>query len=166
MANPAPPTSLPREIARTIREGFDKHYRLFRQTSARAKQRFERGAWAEVREASKARIQMYDRRVLEAVESIQHHFPSARDEWQWPAIKLAYIGLLHEHRQPECAETFYNSVACRVLDRRYYRHEYIFARPAISTEHLDGTEPTYRCHYPTRDGLRSTVLSILMSFGL
>ena len=98
---------------------------------------------------------------------IRDTFPVVvRDESLWPEIKIAYIGLLHEHRQPECAETFYNSVACRVLDRRYYRHEYIFWRPAISTEHLDGDEPTYRCYYPMKDGLRSTVLAILMGFGL
>jgi isocitrate dehydrogenase kinase/phosphatase len=155
------------DIARTIRDGFDKHYRLFRETGAMAKQRFERGDWPAVREASKARIQMYDQRVTEAVDVLRERFPDAvRDESLWPEIKIAYIGLLHEHRQPECAETFYNSVACRVLTRRYYRNEYIFARPAISTEHLDGDEPTYHCYYPMKDGLRSTVLRILMSFGM
>lgn len=160
-------TSLATDIAQTMRDGFDKHYRLFRETSAIAKQRFERGDWASVRAASKARIQMYDQRVEEAVAVLRERFPAVlRDESLWPEIKIAYIGLLHEHRQPECAETFFNSVACRVLDRRYYRHEYIFARPAISTEHLDGDEPTYRCYYPTRDGLRSTVLRILTSFSL
>jgi isocitrate dehydrogenase kinase/phosphatase len=160
-------TSLASDIARTMRDGFDKHYRLFRETSAAAKQRFEKGDWASVRAASKARIQMYDQRVEEAVAVLRERFPAVlRDESLWPEIKIAYIGLLHEHRQPECAETFFNSVACRVLDRRYYRHEYIFARPAISTEHLDGNEPTYRGYYPTRDGLRSTVLKILTSFSL
>ncbi len=160
-------TALASDIARTMRDGFDKHYRLFRETSAQAKLRFEKGDWANVREASKARIQMYDQRVEEAVALLRERFPAVlRDESLWPEIKLAYIGLLHEHRQPECAETFFNSVACRVLDRRYYRHEYIFARPAVSTEHLDGDEPTYRGYYPMRDGLRRTVLDILESFAL
>jgi|CZKU01.1.fsa_nt_gi isocitrate dehydrogenase kinase/phosphatase len=155
------------DIARTIREGFDKHYRLFRATSAEARHRFERSDWAGVREASKARIQMYDQRVNEAVAVLRDRFPVVvRDESLWPEIKLVYIGLLHDHRQPECAETFYNSVACRVLDRRYYRSENIFWRPAISTEHLDGNEPTYRCYYPTKNGLRSTVRTVLTSFGL
>jgi isocitrate dehydrogenase kinase/phosphatase len=167
MANPGSPVSLPREIARTIREGFDKHYRLFRQTSARAKQRFERGAWAEVREASRARIQMYDQRVVEAVAALRNRFPDAvRDESLWPEIKRSYIGLLLEHHQPECAETFFNSVACHVLDRRYYRNEYIFWRPALSTEHLAGDEPTYRCYYPAKAGLRTTIRVALESFRL
>jgi isocitrate dehydrogenase kinase/phosphatase len=155
------------DIARTILAGFDKHYRLFRETSARAKYRFVRGHWIAMREASVSRIQMYDRRVVEAVDELHARFPEAlRDEALWPDVKLAYIGLLPEHRQPECAETFYNSVACRVLARRYYRNEYIFRRPAVSTEHLDGEEPTYRCHYPAKRGLRSIIRDVLTSFGL
>jgi isocitrate dehydrogenase kinase/phosphatase len=155
------------DIARTILSGFDKHYRLFREGGARAKYFFVRGHWQSMREASVARIQMYDSRVLEAVAVLREKFPDeVGQESLWPEIKLAYIGLLHEHRQPECAETFYNSVACRVLARRYYRNEYIFRRAAVSTEHLDGEEPTYRCYYPVRDGLRTTVRAVLTSFGL
>jgi isocitrate dehydrogenase kinase/phosphatase len=154
-------------IARTILDGFDKHYRLFREASARAKYRFVRGAWAGGREAAKTRIQMYDLRVAEAVASLRERLPEAvGNESLWPAVKLEYIGLLHEHLQPECAETFYNSVACRVLDRRYYRNEYIFRRAAISTEHLEGEEPTYRCYYPARRGLRTTLREVLLGFGL
>ena len=110
---------------------------------------------------------MYDRRVNEAVESVRGTYPQAeRDESLWPAIKLAYIGLLHEHRQPECAETFYNSVACQVLHRRYYRNEFIFWRPAVATEHLEGDEPTYRCYYPREKGLRGALRAIVADFGL
>jgi isocitrate dehydrogenase kinase/phosphatase len=166
-ASSAAAATVPVDIARTICNGFDKHYRLFRRTSAQAKQRFERGDWAEVRAASRGRIQMYDQRVAEAVAELRERFPVAvRDESLWPDIKRAFMGLLHEHRQPECAETFFNSVACRVLDRRYYRNEYLFWRPAISTEHLDGEEPTYRCYYPAKAGLRRTLMSGLTDFGL
>ncbi len=155
------------DISRTILDGFDKHYRLFRESSARAKYRFVRAHWASMQEASVSRIQMYDTRVAEAVEILRSRFADElRDETLWPSIKLAYIGLLHEHRQPELAETFYNSVACRVLSQRYYRNEYIFRRPAISTEHLDGEEPTYRCYYPATAGLRTTIRDVLRSFGL
>jgi isocitrate dehydrogenase kinase/phosphatase len=154
-------------IARTILEGFDKHYRLFRETSTTAKGRFERSDWPQVREASKKRIDMYDRRVEEAVDAMGERFPDAgRDDTLWPSIKRAYIGMLLDHKQPECAETFFNSVARRVLHRRYYRNEYIFTRPAISTEHLDGDEPTYRCYYPPTTDLRETFWDILHSFDL
>ena len=160
-------SSLPQDIARCILAGFDKHYGLFRDAARLAKELFERAAWPEMRDLARERIQMYDRRVQEAVEALLQHFPqAARDESLWPAIKLAYIGLLHEHKQPECAETFYNSVACGVLHRRHYHNEFIFWRPAIATEHLEGDSPTYRCYYPLREGLRNTLRAIAQSFGL
>jgi isocitrate dehydrogenase kinase/phosphatase len=155
------------EVARAILAGFDKHYRLFREASARAKQLFERADWAALRELSRERILMYDRRVQEAVDEVRARFPEAEsDESLWPAIKLAYIPLLHEHRQPECAETFYNSVACQVLHRRYYRNEFIFWRPAVATEHLEGEELAYRSYYPLRKTLRRTLAAIVRDFDL
>jgi isocitrate dehydrogenase kinase/phosphatase len=155
------------EVARTILAGFDKHYRLFREASARAKTLFERADWPALRSLARERIQMYDQRVLEAVDEVRARFPETeRDESLWRAIKLAYIPLLHEHRQPECAETFYNSVACAVLHRRYYRNEFIFWRPAVATEHLEGDEPAYRSYYPLRKTLRRTLKAIVSGFGL
>jgi len=160
-------SNLPQDIARCILAGFDKHYRLFREAARTAKALFEKAAWAEMRALARERIQMYDRRVQEAVEALLAEFPqAARDEALWPAIKLAYIGLLHEHGQPECAETFYNSVACEVLHRRHYHNEFIFWRPAVATEHLEGDQPTYACYYPLVDGLRQTLRNIGASFEL
>jgi isocitrate dehydrogenase kinase/phosphatase len=120
-----------------------------------------------MRALARERIQMYDQRVQEAVDALLERFPEVpRDESLWPAIKAAYIGLLQDHRQPECAETFYNSVACQVLHRRYYHNEFIFWRPAVATEHLEGEAPTYRCYYPLKEGLRATLREIAASFEL
>jgi len=116
---------------------------------------------------ARARIQMYDARVEETVRALLDRFPEAEvDESLWPAIKVAYIGLIHDHQQPECAETFYNSVACAVLHRRYYHNDFIFWRPAVATEHLEGESPTYRCFYPLKQGLRGTLREIATSFKL
>jgi len=157
------------EIARAILAGFDRHYRLFRQAAGRAKALFEQADWPALRALARERIAMYDRRVQEGVESVLARFPEAEtDESLWPAIKLAYIPLLHEHRQPELAETFFNSVACQVLHRRYYRNEFIFWRPAVATEHLEGEEPAYRSYYPRKGGagLRSTLAAVVRDLGL
>jgi isocitrate dehydrogenase kinase/phosphatase len=154
-------------VAHAILAGFDRHYRLFRDASRQAKRHFEAGDWAAARALARERIKMYDARVEESVRGILDRFPEAElDETLWPAIKLAYIPLLHEHRQPECAETFYNSVACAVLHRRYYRNEFIFWRPAVATEHLEGEEPAYRSYYPLKTGLRRALKDILQSFEL
>jgi isocitrate dehydrogenase kinase/phosphatase len=110
---------------------------------------------------------MYDARVGEAVRALAEDFPEAgTDESLWPGVKAAYIGLIQEHKQPECAETFYNSVACAVLHRRYYRNEFIFWRPAIATEHLEGESPSFRCFYPPQGGLRKTLFQVAQSFSL
>ncbi len=152
------PGSLPGEVARAILAGFDKHYRVFREAAAEAQGLFERAAWPEMQALARERIQMYDRRVEEAVRALLDRYPEAEvDESLWPAIKLAYIGLLHDHRQPECAETFYNSVACEVLHRRHYHNEFIFWRPAVATEHLEGEAPTYRSYYPLKEGGRTCI---------
>ena len=155
------------QIASEILRGFDKHYTLFREVSSAAKDRFERADWAAAREANRKRIHMYDQRVREAVQIVSERFPLATvEDVIWPHVKQAYFQLLYEHKQPECAETFYNSVACRVLDRRYYRNEYIFWRPAISTEYLAGPTLDYRSFYDRGEGLHGTLRDVVLSYQL
>ncbi len=72
------------------------------------------------------------------------------DDAIWQQAKLFYIGLLINHKQPELAETFFNSVFCRMLHRTYFHNDFIFVRPAISTEYIESDPPTYRCYYPKR----------------
>ncbi|MDP3153390.1 MAG: bifunctional isocitrate dehydrogenase kinase/phosphatase [Archangium sp.] len=151
----------PQDIARAILAGFDKHYRLFRAISAGAKERFEAGDWAAVRSANRERIDMYDLRVREGVATLRQ-FPRVHDESLWPAIKHAYVALLLEHQQPELAETFFNSVASRVLARTYYNNQHIFWRRAVSTEHIESLRPTYNVYYPAELGLRATLKALFI----
>ena len=154
-------------VAQTILNGFNRHYSLFRQYSREGKECFEHADWVRAAEVSRERIQGYEKRVQETVDSIHREFPEAGNNNElWPRIKIVFIGKLMDHLQAECAETFYNSVACRVLHRDYYKSEYIFWRPAISTQHLEGSKPTYRSFYPGSDGLRHSLLNILTGFGL
>jgi len=154
-------------VAQAILDGFNRHYTLFRQYSREGKECFEHADWARANRVSRERIQGYERRVLETVEKIHAVYPEAAEHSEiWPRIKIVFIGKLMNHMQAECAETFYNSVACRVLHRDYYKSEYIFWRPAISTQYLEGSTPTYRSYYPGSDGLRRSLLEILTGFGL
>jgi len=155
------------DVAQTILNGFNRHYELFREYSSRARLHFEQSDWKSGREEQAERIRGYDLRVTETVTQVIERFPAASsNDSLWPTIKRQYITLLLDHRQPECAETFYNSVACRVLHRRYYRNDYIFWRPTINTEHLEGNVKTYRAYYPQTDGLRRSLLEILLDFSL
>ena len=154
-------------VAQTILDGFNRHYSLFREYSRAGKPCFENADWKKAAEASAERIKGYELRVQETVEEIRRNYPEAAGMAElWPRIKIVFIGKLMNHWQAECAETYYNSVACRVLHRNYYNSEYIFWRPAISTEYLEGSCPIYRSYYPDRDGLRRALLEILTSYGL
>jgi len=154
-------------VAQAILDGFNRHYTLFRQYSREGKECFERADWARAAQVSRERILGYEQRVQETVDTIHRDFPRAGENSElWPRIKIVFIGKLMNHLQSECAETFYNSVACRVLHRDYYNSDYIFWRPAISTQYLRGSQPTYRSYYPESDGLRRSLLEILTHFDL
>jgi isocitrate dehydrogenase kinase/phosphatase len=157
------------DIARTIRDGFDKHYRLFREASQQAKQHFERGTWAEAQQAARARIDFYDKRVQECVQQLEDEYePSDLTDEVWRELKLHYIGMLSGHQQPELAETFFNSVCCNILHRSYFHNEFIFVRPVLSTDYIETAEPrpTYRVYYPAADGLHFTLKRIITNFQL
>ena len=142
-------------IAAVLIEGFNRHYRLFRETSAQAKSRFERAAWAEVQLAVQERIRFYDERVRENVQRLRTEFDlDALDAVAWREVKLRFIGLLVDHHQPELAETFFNSVITRILRRTYSDNELIFVRATISTEQIESDPPIYRSYYPGRSELR------------
>ncbi len=159
------------DIAQAMLEGFDRHYTLFRQTTAAAKRRFELADWHGQQRAQADRIAFYDLRVNEAVDRLRAEFgidALSMDSWQ--QAKLHYIGLLVDHHQPELAETFFNSVTAKLLHRSYFRNDFIFVRPAVSTEYIENDEPaatpTYRAYYPTRETLHETLQRSVRHFGL
>jgi isocitrate dehydrogenase kinase/phosphatase len=150
-------------IAGALIDGFDKHYRLFRQASAAAKGRFESGDWLGQQRAVRERIAFYDQRVRETVQRLRDEFHAdLLDENSWQQAKLLYIGLLTDHKQPELAETFFNSVFCKIMHRTYFHNDFIFFRPAVSTEFLESDPPTYQTYYPLRHGWPAALRQILL----
>ena len=117
------------EVARVVLEGFDRHYRLFRAATARAKEYFEEAAWAEAQQVVQDRIDFYDTRVAECIERLRGEFDAGSLTLDvWKEVKLAYMGLLLEHLQPELAETFFNSVTTRCASLHSASSKYSFAR--------------------------------------
>ncbi|MFM2066054.1 MAG: bifunctional isocitrate dehydrogenase kinase/phosphatase protein [Pseudomonadota bacterium] len=165
----ADPTAL--AIARALLEGFDRHYRAFSETNRAAQQRFEQADWHGQQRAVRERIEFYDQRVGETAALLRAEF---RDAGQpatiWPEVKRLYVGLLVEHRQPELAETFFNSVTTKILHRSYFHNDFIFVRPAVSTEYIELDEQagptTYRVYYPTRETWQATWMQLVRDFGL
>ncbi|HEX7686638.1 MAG TPA: bifunctional isocitrate dehydrogenase kinase/phosphatase, partial [Burkholderiaceae bacterium] len=159
------------DIARAMLDGFNRHYRLFRAESQRAKHRFETADWHAQQRAQRERIEFYDLRVREAVQRLEKEFKAGEQPMEvWHQAKLHYIGLLIDHHQPELAETFFNSVTTKILHRTYFHNDFIFVRPAVSTEYIENDQPaataTYRSYYPTRETLHENVVRIVDNFQL
>lgn len=153
-------------IAKAMMDGFNRHYRLFRAESARAKHRFETADWHGQQRAQRERIEFYDLRVRECVRRLDKEFNAGALPMDvWHQVKLHYIGLMVNHLQPELAETFFNSVTTKILHRTHFHNDFIFVRPAVSTEYIEsdepGARPTYRAYYPQGEDLRQTMARIL-----
>ena len=159
------------DIAKAMMDGFNRHYRLFRTESARAKHRFETADWHGQQRAQRERIEFYDLRVRECSTRLEREFKAGDQPMEvWQQVKLHYIGLLVDHHQPELAETFFNSVTTKILHRSYFQNDFIFVRPAVSTEYIENDEPaarpTYRSYYPTQDNMQEVLVQLVSDFDL
>ena len=159
------------EIAKAMMDGFNRHYRLFRTESARAKHRFETADWHGQQRAQRERIEFYDLRVKECSNRLEREFKAGEQAMDlWQQVKLHYIGLLVDHYQPELAETFFNSVTTKILHRSYFQNDFIFVRPAVSTEYIENGEPearpTYRAYYPNRENMGAVLAQMIKDFAL
>ena len=164
-------STLAYDIAKAMKDGFNRHYRLFRTESARAKHRFETADWHGQQRAQRERIEFYDLRVKECVMRLEKEFNAGSVSMDvWHQAKLHYIGLLVNHHQPELAETFFNSVTTKILHRTHFQNDFIFVRPAVSTEYIENDEPkalpTYRSYYPSLSTLQETVVKLVEDFDL
>ncbi len=159
--------SASKNIAQTILQGFDNHFRRFSEITAGAQQRFEKADWKAERKYSRLRIQFYDTRVDEAIETLNEDFemqPFTKNNWA--EVKSQFILLLQNHQQPELAETFYNSLFCRVFQREFYTNDYIFIRSSVTTEYIQSDVPTYKAYYPANSGFFSSIEHVLNQFSL
>ncbi len=161
----------PLAIAQTLHAGFNKHYRLFREASNHAKVRFETADWLAQQQAQRDRIAFYETRVRETVATLESkHQASSLPMQAWAQAKLQYIGLLTHHLQPELAETFFNSVTCKILHRSYFHNDFLFVRPAVSTDYIENDEPaskpTYRVYYPTPTSFSKVIVRLISNYQL
>lgn len=171
MFPPRPDSATAYAISQAMMDGFARHYRLFRAETAQAKSRFEAADWHGQQRGQSARIAFYDERVKECVHHLEHHLHAGEQPMEvWQQVKLHYIGLLVDHHQAELAETFFNSVTTKILHRTHFHNDFIFVRPAVSTEYLEddrpGATPAYRVYYPEGEDLAPAMERIVHNFRL
>ena len=154
--------TLAHTIAHTILSGFDRHIRIFSRISQTARLRFAHADWQGVQHAAKERTDFYDKRVNETLKLLEQSFHIAElDSELWQATKRAYVELLKPHLQADLAETFYNSVFCKLFERKYYNNNYIFVETSLAKRRTRAETPIYTRYQPSEKGLRETVKDIL-----
>ncbi len=172
LAADEPVIDRPAAIAETMVAGFDRHYALSRYIAQQAKTRFERGDWHGIRKLARDRIAFYDTRVREAVEQIRNEYglgssgKRLTDDRLWQNVKREYVRRLADHGQPELAETFFNSVCCKILHRSYFHNDFIFVRPGVATGYLESEPTSYRVYYPLTEGWANAARRMIVDLGM
>lgn len=156
-----------RQIADIILKGFRKHFRLFQQVTARARERFEQADWQAYQRDSSERIQFYDTRVNETISTLRQQLPAeCLNEPLWQEVKQHYLEFLLFHPQAELAETFYNSVFCRLFARKYFHNQNIFVESTLDKQHLPAPiSSVYQSYFPAEEGLKQCIRTIIDAFG-
>jgi isocitrate dehydrogenase kinase/phosphatase len=151
-------------IAKKILSGFEQHYQNIKSASIEAKRCFEEKEWMKIESDSKLRLNFYDEQVDVFCKNLSSELKKktlygAKDEYNepthiekfdsefWKKTKLMYIELITDHRQPELAETFYNSVFCRIFSRSFYNNQFIFTKPCVSLNYIDMDEPVIDSYF-------------------
>ena len=114
-------------VAQTILQGFDAQYGRFLEITAGAQQRFEQADWHAVQQAMKSRIHLYDHHVGLVAEQLRCITEGRRlDADYLLRVKAHYTELLPDYPRFEIAESFFNSVYCRLFDHRALTPERLF----------------------------------------
>ncbi|MBU9823212.1 bifunctional isocitrate dehydrogenase kinase/phosphatase [Rahnella sp. Lac-M11] len=149
-------------IAQTILQGFDAQYGRFLEVTSGAQQRFENADWPAVQAAMKQRIHLYDHHVGLVVSQLkcitgQHFYDAAF----LVRIKNCYAGLLPDYPRAEIAESFFNSVYCRIFKHRELTADklFIFSEQPIHRPQYCA-RPLAR-QYPVKGNLVTTLGRIL-----
>ena len=114
-------------IAQTILQGFDAQYGRFLEVTSGAQQRFEQADWHAVQQAMKQRIHLYDHHVGLVVEQLRCITEGKSTDVDFLLrVKQQYTQLLPDYPRFEIAESFFNSVYCRLFDHRSLTPERLF----------------------------------------
>ena len=129
-------------IAKAMMDGFNRHYRLFRTESARAKHRFETADWLGQQRAQRERIEFYDLRVKEQCGGWRRSLAQAASPWR--------CGTRPSSTTSGCSSTttslnwprpFSTRSPARSCTARISTTISSFVRPAVSTEYIENDEP-------------------------
>ncbi|MDX1689731.1 MAG: bifunctional isocitrate dehydrogenase kinase/phosphatase [Acidimicrobiia bacterium] len=102
--------------ARAIEDALDSYMTEFGAITRRARDRFARREWREMRSDAAKRLGLYRRRIDRLVEEITPLLGDRlHDRMAWAGMKAVYSGRIAGRQDYDIAETFFNSVTRRVF---------------------------------------------------
>ncbi|WP_327440820.1 bifunctional isocitrate dehydrogenase kinase/phosphatase [Proteus mirabilis] len=137
-------------VAQTILQGFDAQYGRFLEITSGAQYRFEQADWHGIQLAMKERIRLYDNHVglvVEQLRCIRHDIDKESVFLQ--KVKERYTQLLPNYPRFEIAESFFNSVYCRLFHHRELNKKNLF---------VFSSQPAYRFAQAPRPLSRTFVI--------
>ncbi|MBN7272922.1 bifunctional isocitrate dehydrogenase kinase/phosphatase [Proteus mirabilis] len=137
-------------VAQTILQGFDAQYGRFLEITSGAQYRFEQADWHGIQLAMKERIRLYDNHVglvVEQLRCIRHNIDKESVFLQ--KVKERYTQLLPNYPRFEIAESFFNSVYCRLFHHRELNKKNLF---------VFSSQPAYRFAQAPRPLSRTFVI--------
>ncbi|MBU9846052.1 bifunctional isocitrate dehydrogenase kinase/phosphatase [Rahnella ecdela] len=149
-------------IAQTILQGFDAQYGRFLEVTSGAQQRFENANWPAVQAAMKQRIHLYDHHVGLVVTQLkcitgQHFYDAAF----LIRIKECYSELLPDYPRAEIAESFFNSVYCRIFKHRDLSADKLFIFSEQSARRPQNCSRPLSRRYPVKGHLIAALSKVL-----
>ncbi|MBU9839239.1 bifunctional isocitrate dehydrogenase kinase/phosphatase [Rahnella aceris] len=149
-------------IAQTILQGFDAQYGRFLEVTSGAQQRFENADWSAVQAAMKQRIHLYDHHVGLVVAQLkcitgQRFYDAAF----LIRIKECYSGLLPDYPRAEIAESFFNSVYCRIFKHRDLTADKLFIFSEQSSRRQQHCARPLSRLYPVQGNFFATLVKVL-----
>lgn len=151
--------------AETIHDGYNRFKDRFDAVTRRAKGRFERREWAEMRADAQERLALY-RTSVDRMEEVLRDLMGDRIEAAevWTAIKAVYSGHIADRTDWEVAETYFNSITRRIFTTVGVDPRIEFVATDFDTPPIPGRGPIHRT-YPPETDLASLVETILSDYG-
>lgn len=152
------------QIAEKILHRFANYREQFQTITAAAKLRFEKADWHQIQVSGAARIDLFQTTTAKtAAEVVEQAGMTASDSSVWLGVKACYQNLIVERTDFELAETFYNSIYCKVFNYRNLLDSHMFIRSSQEGREINSGDKVIRC-YSMVKGLVSLLGSLMDDF--
>ena len=151
-------------VAKEVLKHFVIYREMFKNITDKAQSRFEQQQWTEIQEAAVARIDLYEKQSQVAADELLCILgETVAEKSLWCEAKRCYIGLLHQRDDFELAETFYNSIYCKVFRHKQLTNEHMFIHTSMPGREISSGVSIYRT-YRMQDGLVALIKNMLVDY--